>query len=108
MIRDRLEKEDVRRIVDVQLERFEKRLHARGFELKISDQAKDYLADSGYDPAYGARPLKRAIQKHLENPLAQELLAGRYLPGDTVVVDVAAGELAFGKLGPGAQAEVQA
>ena len=93
----RLERKDVRRIVDVQLLRFAKRLMAKGMSLEVSDDAKDYLANVGYDPAYGARPLKRSIQRHLENPLAQELLSGRYAPGDTVVVDMAAGEIAFGK-----------
>ncbi len=95
----RLEREDVRRIVDVQLLRFGKRLMAKGMALEVSDDAKDYLANVGYDPAYGARPLKRSIQRHLENPLAQELLSGRYAPGDTVVVDMAAGDIAFGKKG---------
>jgi ATP-dependent Clp protease ATP-binding subunit ClpB len=94
---DRLEREDVRRIVDVQLQRFHARLADKDMRMEVSDEAKDYLANVGFDPAYGARPLKRAIQKHLENPLAQELLAGRYTPGDTIVVDVAADELAFGK-----------
>lgn len=95
----RLERKDVRRIVDVQLLRFAKRLMAKGMSLEVSDEAKDYLANVGYDPAYGARPLKRSIQRHLENPLAQELLSGRYAPGDTVVVDMAAGDIAFGKKG---------
>ncbi|MEO0323004.1 MAG: ATP-dependent chaperone ClpB [Myxococcota bacterium] len=95
----RLGREDLRRIVDVQLGRFAGRLAARGLDLEVTDGAKDYLANVGYDPAYGARPLKRAVQKHLENPLAQEILAGRYVAGDTVLVDVAAGELGFGKRG---------
>ena len=93
----RLGREDLRRIVDVQLGRFAGRLAARDLDLDVTDAAKDFLAGVGYDPAYGARPLKRAVQKHLENPLAQEILAGRYVPGDTVLVDVAAGERGFGK-----------
>ncbi|MEM1416793.1 MAG: ATP-dependent chaperone ClpB [Myxococcota bacterium] len=93
----RLGKDDLRRIVDVQLVRFAKRLADRDLGLEVTDDAKTFLANVGYDPAYGARPLKRAVQKHLENPLAQEILAGRYVSGDTVVVDVAAGELGFGK-----------
>jgi ATP-dependent Clp protease ATP-binding subunit ClpB len=92
----RLDRAQVRRIVDIQLARFERRLAARELGLQISDAAKDLLGNLGYDPTYGARPLKRAIQRHLENPLAQEVLAGRYLPGDTVVVDAGeGGELTF-------------
>ncbi len=97
----RLEREHVRQIVDVQLQRFAGRLEERGLGFEMTDNAKDFLAGAGYDPAYGARPLKRAIQKQLENPLAQEMLAGRYVPGDTVLVDVAGGELGFGKRGVG-------
>jgi len=104
----RLDREEVRRIVDIQLLRFRARLTDRGLDLEITDEAKDHLANVGYDPAYGARPLKRAIQKHLENPLAQELLAGRYVAGDTIVVDVAAGELAFGKTPGTPEARVEA
>jgi ATP-dependent Clp protease ATP-binding subunit ClpB len=69
--------------------RFAKRLGDREIRLTISDAAKDWLGEVGYDPTFGARPLKRAIQKHLENRLAEDLLAGRYEPGDTVVVDAA-------------------
>ncbi len=93
----RLERKDVRRIVDIQLERFSRRLAEREIGLQISDEAKDFLANVGYDPTFGARPLKRAIQKHLENTLAQELLAGRFIAGDVVVVDVANSQLGFGK-----------
>lgn len=101
VIFEQLERSDMRKIVDVQLRKFEARLRARELFLEITDEARDFLANAGYDPAYGARPLKRAIQKHLENPLAQELLAGVYAPNEMVLVDVAGGELAFGKrLGP--------
>ncbi|MBX3251498.1 MAG: AAA family ATPase, partial [Myxococcales bacterium] len=93
----RLDRAQVRHIVDVQLARFEKRLRDRELGFEVTTEAKDFLANVGYDPAYGARPLKRAIQKHLENPLAQEILAGRYAPGDVIVVDLANGELGFGK-----------
>jgi len=94
---DRLERADVRKIVDVQLARFHARLADKGLQMEVSGEAKDFLANVGYDPAYGARPLKRAIQQHLENTLAQELLAGRYAPGDIIEVAVAGGELGFGK-----------
>ena len=93
----RLGREDVRQVVDIQIARFTKRLAQRELSLDITDAAKDFLANVGYDPTYGARPLKRAIQRHLENPLAQEILGGRYQAGDTVTVDVANGDLAFGR-----------
>jgi ATP-dependent Clp protease ATP-binding subunit ClpB len=94
----RLAKDQIRRVVEIQIGRFAARLAARDLTLDISDAAKDHIGDVGYDPVYGARPLKRAIQRYLENPLAQEILAGRYAPGDTIVVDVGAGgELGFGK-----------
>jgi ATP-dependent Clp protease ATP-binding subunit ClpB len=93
----RLERAEVRKIVDVQLEQFARRLKKRELGLEISDAAKDFLANIGFDPAFGARPLKRAIQQHLENPLAQEILAGRYTPTDVVVVDVQNAQLTFGQ-----------
>ncbi len=95
----RLDKTHVRAIVDIQLARFEQRLTDRQLTLEVSDEAKDFLAEVGYEPTYGARPLKRAIQRHVENTLAQEILAGRYRPGDTIVVDVANGEIGFGRRG---------
>jgi ATP-dependent Clp protease ATP-binding subunit ClpB len=101
----RLDRAQVRRIVDVQIARFEKRLRGRDIGFQVTEEAKDFLGNAGYDPAYGARPLKRAIQRHLENPLAQEILAGRYAAGDVIVVDVAAGELAFGKKRAGEASE---
>ncbi len=93
----RLSREDVRRIVDIQLGRFAKRLAGRELSIELSDDAKDLLANVGFDPTYGARPLKRAIQQHLENPLAQELLAGVYRPGDIVQVGAEGGQLTFGR-----------
>jgi ATP-dependent Clp protease ATP-binding subunit ClpB len=99
----RLERAEVRKIVDVQLEQFARRLKKRELGLEVSDAAKDFLANIGFDPAFGARPLKRAIQQHLENPLAQEILAGRYTPSDVVVVDVLNAQLTFGSR-PGAEA----
>jgi ATP-dependent Clp protease ATP-binding subunit ClpB len=88
--------------VDVQLQRFASRLAKRELNLDISEAAKDLLGNIGFDPTFGARPLKRAIQAHLENPLAQEILAGQYQPGDTIVVEVNNGELAFGRTPAGA------
>ncbi|MEZ4288381.1 MAG: ATP-dependent chaperone ClpB [Polyangiales bacterium] len=94
----RLDRSEMRRIVDIQLARFAKRLATRDLTLDITDQAKDFLGNEGYDPTYGARPLKRTIQKYLENGLAQEILAGTYQPGDVVHVDVHNGALRFSKV----------
>ena len=91
----RLDRAQLRRIVDVQLRSFEKRLTERDMRLDISEAAKDFLANVGYDPAYGARPLKRAIQRHLENGLAEDILAGRFAAGDTIHVDAGQGKLTF-------------
>jgi ATP-dependent Clp protease ATP-binding subunit ClpB len=91
-----LGREQLRNIVDIQLKRFEKRLRERGIDLEISDAAKDLLGNMGYDPTYGARPLKRVIQKHLENPLAEQILGGKFQPGDIVSVDAGqSGEVAI-------------
>ncbi|MCA9604769.1 MAG: AAA family ATPase, partial [Myxococcales bacterium] len=83
----RLGQAHVRSIVDIQLERFRERLADREIELEVTEAAKDFLAEVGFDPTFGARPLKRAIQKHLENRLAEEILAGKFGAGDTVRVD---------------------
>jgi ATP-dependent Clp protease ATP-binding subunit ClpB len=94
-----LQKEQLVRIVDVQLEHLRKRLAARHLTLSITDEAKKLLADEGYDPVYGARPLKRVIQQRLENRLAQQILSGEYLEGDvvSVAVDPAKHDFKFGK-----------
>ncbi|MDB5175132.1 MAG: clpB, partial [Phycisphaerales bacterium] len=76
------------RIVDVQLNSLRKRLAARGLNLELTDAAKNMLAEEGYDPAYGARPLKRLIQQKIENPLATRILAGDFGEGDTIRIDV--------------------
>jgi ATP-dependent Clp protease ATP-binding subunit ClpB len=94
----RLDKAQVRSIVDIQLGRFAKRLERRELGLLVDDSAKDFLGEVGWDPVYGARPLKRAIQQYLENPLAQKILSGEFAPGDTVRVSRGAnGELEFEK-----------
>ncbi|MCW2921015.1 MAG: ATP-dependent chaperone ClpB [Thermoleophilia bacterium] len=84
--------DQLRSIVDIQLQRLARRVGERDLALDVSDAAKDVIARAGYDPVYGARPLKRAIQRLLENPLAQRLLAGEFVPGDAIVVDVAGPE----------------
>jgi len=82
-----LSRERLRAIVDIQLTRFIERLSERGLGLEVTDAARDRLAELGYDPAYGARPLKRVIQSRVENPLAERLLAGQLTSGDTAVLD---------------------
>ena len=91
-----LGKEHVREIADIQLLRLQDRLHEHDLSLQLTDAAKDLLVEEGFDPVYGARPLKRAIQRNLENPLAQELLAGNYLPGQVILTDVEGAKLTFG------------
>jgi ATP-dependent Clp protease ATP-binding subunit ClpB len=90
-----LTREQLSEIVELQLERLRARLAERGIELELTAGAKDLLAEEGWEPAYGARPLKRATQRLLENPLARELLEGHFTEGDTVRVDAADGELVF-------------
>ncbi|WP_062534520.1 ATP-dependent chaperone ClpB [Mizugakiibacter sediminis] len=95
-----LEKAQIRAIARIQIGYLEKRLGERQLKLEISDKALDLLGNVGFDPVYGARPLKRAIQQQLENPLAKEILEGRFQPGDTIAVDVAGGALAFARRPP--------
>ena len=83
-----LVKSEIRKIVDIQLERVQRMLKDKEITLEVSDEAKDWLAQLGYDVTYGARPLKRVIQKYLINPLSQELLAGNFVDGDVVKVSV--------------------
>jgi ATP-dependent Clp protease ATP-binding subunit ClpB len=92
-----LSKEQIGEIVELQLRRVEARLAERGLRLELTDAAKETLAEAGWDPTYGARPLKRAIQRLLENPLALRLLEGEFAEGDTVRVDAKDDELVFEK-----------
>jgi ATP-dependent Clp protease ATP-binding subunit ClpB len=94
-----LTKEQLAEIVELQLERLRARLADRGIELELTEEAKQALADAGWDPTYGARPLKRAIQRLVENPLALRLLEGEFADDDRVRVDVRDGELVFEKSG---------
>lgn len=84
---DQLSREAIFQIIDIEIQGFRKRLAELGYELDLTDQAKDFIADKGYDPQYGARPLKRAIQKYLEDELAELILSAALLPGNKVVVD---------------------
>jgi ATP-dependent Clp protease ATP-binding subunit ClpB len=92
-----LDREQLAEIVELQLVRLRERLAERGLELELTDAAKETLAEAGWDPTYGARPLKRAIQRLLENPLALRLLEGEFAPDDVVRVDAHDGELVFEK-----------
>jgi ATP-dependent Clp protease ATP-binding subunit ClpB len=90
-----LDKAQIREIARIQLRGLEKRLAERGIAIELSDKAFELLGNAGFDPVYGARPLKRAIQAQLENPLAQRILAGDFGNGDTIHVDAEGGKLAF-------------
>ncbi len=82
-----LKREDIHLIIDLTLNKLFARIMALGYEVELSDKAKDFLADKGYDPQYGARPLNRAIQKYLEDAVAEEILKGDVQPGDTITAD---------------------
>ena len=90
-----LSREHIRKIVDIQLGYLHDRLADRDMRIHLSDAARDRLAEAGFDPVYGARPLKRAIQQQVENPLAQEILQGKFKPGDVIEVGVGDDRLDF-------------
>jgi ATP-dependent Clp protease ATP-binding subunit ClpB len=96
-----LDRSQIRKIVDLQIAHLEKLLEQRDFALEVSDKARDELANRGYDPSFGARPLKRVIQNELQNPLASELLKGRYEEGSTIRVDFDGTEFTFSATGGG-------
>ncbi len=93
-----LKKSQIRGIADIQLARLRERLSEKDMSLTIDDSAFDQLIDAGFDPVYGARPLKRAIQQQIENTLAQKILSGEFQAGDTIVIQGENGHLNFGKL----------
>ncbi len=82
-----LTREHIKGIIDIQLRRLKERLSERRMDIELTERAKDYIAEVGYDPVYGARPLKRAIQRYILDPLAVEILEGKFKDGDTIVVD---------------------
>jgi ATP-dependent Clp protease ATP-binding subunit ClpB len=90
-----LSREEMRQIIDVQLRGLMKRLEDRKIHVEVSDRAKDLLIAEGYDPIYGARPLKRTIQRRVLDALAIKVLEGEFREGDTVRIDAPAGELTF-------------
>ena len=93
-----LQKDQIRGIADIQLDRLRSRLNERDMGLTVDDTAFDLLIDAGFDPVYGARPLKRAIQQQVENNLAQKILSGEFQPGDNILIKGESGHLVFDKL----------
>ena len=88
----------MRKIIDIQLRSLMKRLEDRKIRVELSEAAKDLLIAEGYDPTYGARPLKRAIQREVLDPLAMRVLQGEFREGDSLTVDAAGGEVQFRKV----------
>jgi ATP-dependent Clp protease ATP-binding subunit ClpC len=96
-----LSKEQLGEIVELLIKDLQKRLTERKLELELTESAKIWLADAGYDPVYGARPLRRAIERYVENPLSSKILSGDYKEGDKILVDMLNGELVFSNIEPG-------
>jgi ATP-dependent Clp protease ATP-binding subunit ClpB len=92
----RLGRPELEEIVDIQLRRFRQRLGERGLTLELSPAARRFLCDQGFDPEYGARPLKRAVQRYLTDPLARRIIGGEFRSGSKVLAEVAGEELSFG------------
>lgn len=88
-----LGKENIRAIASIQLQRLVKRMETHGYQLQFSDTALDFIGEVGYDPIYGARPLKRAIQQEVENPLSQAILSGKVIPGKLITIDYVDGNI---------------
>jgi ATP-dependent Clp protease ATP-binding subunit ClpC len=88
-----LTQEDIHQIIDIELAGLVKRIELNGYYLKISDEAKNFIAEKGFDAQFGARPLKRAIQKYVEDPLAEEIINAKLLPGDTIQLTLLEGEV---------------
>ena len=92
-----LGREQIRSITNIQTQYLRARLRERQMDLELTEAALDKLGEAGFDPVYGARPLKRAIQQAVENPLSKKILSGEFVPGDVILVDVSGGELGFRK-----------
>ena len=92
-----LDREQIKSISKIQIDRLRVRLAEREYHIAITNEALDYLSATGYDPVYGARPLKRSIQHEIENPLAQEILAGKFIPGDTIQIGLQKDHIVFSK-----------
>jgi ATP-dependent Clp protease ATP-binding subunit ClpB len=87
----------LKQIVEIQVNRMKKYIREKNIDISLTDSAKDYFADIGFDPVYGARPLKRALQREILNPLALKILDGTFQEGDTVRVDYEEGKITFTK-----------
>ncbi len=87
-----LEREDIHKIIDIELSKLYGRIGGLGYELKLSDKAKDFIAEKGFDKQYGARPLNRAIQKYIEDALAEEIINSKISEGDKIEMDYKTGE----------------
>ena len=94
-----LERDHIRQITGIQVATLARRLKANDITIKVTDSALDMLGEAGFDPVYGARPLRRAIQTHLENRLAKEILGGEFAAGDTIEIDWQGDELKFTEIG---------
>jgi ATP-dependent Clp protease ATP-binding subunit ClpB len=97
-----LTREEIGQIVDLQVAKLVERVREKGVDVELTDDARTLIGNLGYDPTYGARPLKRVIQKQLVDKLALKLLDGEFAPGDRVLVDAEGGELTFAKAGAAA------
>lgn len=91
----RLTKEDLRKIIDIEISEVQKRLHEQNIQLKLNEKAKEFLIEKGFDPTFGARPLKRTIQRFLEDPLSEDIIAGKFKEGGVVSVDAKPDHLIF-------------
>ena len=83
-----LEREDIHKIIDIELAKLYKRIKDIGYHLNLTDEAKDYIAEKGFDKQYGARPLKRAIQKYIEDALAEEIVNSKLKEGDSIYIEL--------------------
>jgi ATP-dependent Clp protease ATP-binding subunit ClpC len=92
-----LKQEDIHQIIDLELAALIQRIETNGYKMNISPEAKDFIAQKGFDPHYGARPLKRAIQKFIEDSLAEEIISGRISEGDTITVELDGEEIKITK-----------
>lgn len=92
MVFNALEKEDIHKIIDIELDKLYKRIAELGYDLKLSDSAKDFIVEKGYDKQYGARPLNRAIQKYIEDALAEEIINSNLQEGDSILMDFEEGK----------------
>jgi ATP-dependent Clp protease ATP-binding subunit ClpC len=88
MVFNPLDRDDIHKIIDIELNQLFDRINDLGYDLKLTEKAKDYIADKGFDKEYGARPLKRAIQKYIEDALAEEIINSNLREGDGITMDL--------------------